>query len=53
MIRFNVEVVTAETGEESAKNYLTGAEVDALRSKMKDGDALVINATEDAGAEEI
>lgn len=48
MKRFNVEVVSAETGEEETQNYLTYSQVTTLMLKMKEGDALVINRTEDS-----
>jgi hypothetical protein len=46
--RYNVEVVSAETGEEKTQNYLKGSQVLTLVTQMEVGDALVINRTEDS-----
>ena len=48
--RFDVQVVDSETGEESTKPYMIEMHVLTLVHKMKVGDALVINRTEDSVA---
>lgn len=42
-IRFNAEIVSAETGEETQENYLMYGQVLKLLRNMKEGDALVLN----------
>lgn len=48
--RFDVEVVNSEAGEETTQNYLVESQVRDLFRKMKVGDALVINRTEDSSS---
>lgn len=50
-IRYNVEIVSA--GEEEQQNYLTSVGVIMLLRGMSPGDALVINAVEGPGKDEI
>jgi hypothetical protein len=46
VIRFTGEYVSGQTGESTPINDWTRAEVVAKVKTMRDGDALVINATE-------
>lgn len=50
-IRFNCEVVRAETGEEQTYNWQTRAQVVRLIGNMEDGDAVVVNAVEELEGE--
>ena len=52
-IRYNVEICYCETGEEEQQNYLTPVSVIMLLRRMSPGDALVINAVEGPGRDEI
>lgn len=48
MIVFNGEFISAETGEDEAIHCTSLGQVYNLVRKMKDGDSLVINASEES-----
>jgi hypothetical protein len=48
-MRYNLEICTAETGEEDTQNYVTLSEVFQLLRLMKEGDSIVVNAVKDEG----
>ena len=48
--RYDVEIVSAETGEEKSQPFLLQGQVMDLVRKMAVGDSLVINRTEDSQA---
>ena len=52
-VRFNTEIVSAETGDESTENYLPLVTVMRLLRGLKEGDAMVINVVAGPGKEEI
>jgi hypothetical protein len=49
--RYNLEIVDSETGEERTVNWAVEHMVLGYFRKMKEGDALVINRTEDSHGE--